>query len=116
MSYKASGTVFSVSEIQVVSEKFSKREVVLEDSSSKYPQFLCFQFTQDKVNDLNNIAAGQEVEISFNLRGRNWTDPNGVVKTFNTLEGWKIDEIGHAPPQVVANVVPTTEDSQDLPF
>jgi len=117
MSSKLNGVVYSVGETQNVSEKFSKRDIIIVDESGKFPQHICIQFTQDKCNDLNNIAAGMEVEVSYNLTGRLWLNPKtGIEQCFNTLNGWKIDEIGHAPPQVVANVVPTTEDSQDLPF
>jgi len=115
MSFKMTGTIYSVGQTQQVSDKFSKREIVLEDASSKYPQFICFQFSQDKCNDLNDIAPGQEVEVSFNLKGRNWTDPQGVVKTFNTLEGWKIEVVGNAP--ATAQVISENNDSEDaLPF
>lgn len=118
MSNKLTGVVYAVGDTQAVNEKFSKREVIIVDESGKFPQHISIQFTQDKCNDLNNIAAGMEVEISYNLTGRLWLNPKtNIEQCFNTLNGWKIDEIGHAPPQVVANVVTTTEAaSDDLPF
>jgi len=77
-----------------VSEKFSKRDIVITDASSMYPQDIQFQFTQDKCDVLNGLSVGQEIEISFNLKGREWTSPTGDVKYFNTLEGGRVDVVG----------------------
>lgn len=77
---------------QVVSEKFSKREFVL-TTNDQYPQDILFQLTQDKCNLIDGINVNQEIEVSFNLRGREWTSPQGEVKYFNTLESWRIDTL-----------------------
>lgn len=120
MSYKMVGVVYTISDTQQVSDKFAKRDIILEDSSSKYPQYIPFQFTQDKVNELDNFAPGMEVEISYNLRGRLWDNPKtGQQQCFSTLEGWKIETVGGiATAPVVQNSAPTiaTADDQDLPF
>jgi len=107
--YKIKGKVKAVGQTTQVSEKFAKREFVVTDDSEKYPQDIMLQLTQDKCDLLNAVTVNQEVEVSFNLRGRGWTNPQGEVKYFNTLEAWRIDLIG-AP---VVNAVP--EDT-DLPF
>ena len=52
------------------------------------------------------------VEVSFNLRGREWTSPTGDVKYFNTLEAWRIETA-----QATATVVtPEEKAEEDLPF
>jgi hypothetical protein len=79
------------SEAQQVSEKFKKREFVLTDNSSQYPQHISFQLTQDKCNLIDNYAVGAEIKVHFNLRGREWTSPKNEVKYFNTLEAWRIE-------------------------
>lgn len=76
---------------QQVSEKFRKREFVLTDNSSQYPQHLSFQLTQDKCSLLDNYKVGDEIKVYFNLRGREWTDKQGVTKYFNSLEAWKLE-------------------------
>lgn len=81
------------SEAQQVSEKFKKREFVLTDNSSQYPQHVSFQLTQDKCNLIDNYAVGSEIKVHFNLRGREWTSPKGEIKYFNTLEAWRIETI-----------------------
>ena len=95
-SFKMKGVVHKVGQTMNVSEKFSKRELVMVDNSdANYPQYVSFEFTQDKTSLLDNVMEGQEIELSFNLRGREWTSPAGDVKYFNTLQGCKID--GEAP-------------------
>ena len=95
-SFKMKGVVHKVGQTMIVSEKFSKRELVMVDNSdANYPQYVSFEFTQDKTSLLDNVMEGQEIELSFNLRGREWKSPQGDVKYFNTLQGWKIE--GEAP-------------------
>lgn len=95
-SFKMKGVVHKVGQTMIVSEKFSKRELVMVDNSdANYPQYVSFEFTQDKTSLLDNVMEGQEIELSFNLKGREWTSPAGDVKYFNTLQGWKIE--GEAP-------------------
>lgn len=79
------------SEAQQVSEKFKKREFVLTDNSSQYPQHVSFQLTQDKCNLIDSYNIGAEIKVHFNLRGREWTSPQGEIKYFNTLEAWRIE-------------------------
>ncbi|MGV3630974.1 MAG: DUF3127 domain-containing protein [Bacteroidota bacterium] len=92
--FKLQGTVKVVSPTVQVSEKFSKREFVVTDSSSMYPQDIMFQLTQDKCSLIDGVQPNDQVEVSFNLRGREWTSPQGEVKYFNTLEAWRIDKVG----------------------
>lgn len=89
--FKLTGTVKVVNDTVQVSEKFSKREFVISENSSMYPQDIIFQCAQDKCAMLDQIAEGQQVEVSFNLRGREWTSPQGEVKYFNTLDAWRIE-------------------------
>lgn len=97
-SFKMKGVVHKVGQTMIVSEKFSKRELVMVDNSdANYPQYVSFEFTQDKTSLLDNVMEGQEIELSFNLRGREWTSPAGDVKYFNTLQGWKIEGGQEAP-------------------
>lgn len=95
---------------QVVSEKFTKREFVITDNSSKYPQHISFMLTQDKCNLIDKCKIGDELKVHFNLRGREWSDPKGEVKYFNTLEAWRIE--GGAPKE--SNGV--SQPDNDLPF
>ncbi|MBP6091493.1 MAG: hypothetical protein RIT10_953 [Bacteroidota bacterium] len=97
--FKLTGTVKVLNNTVQVSEKFSKREFVVTDTSSMYPQDILFQATQDKCSLLDAIQVNEQVEVSFNLRGREWTNPQGEVKYFNSLEAWRIEKVGQNAPQ-----------------
>lgn len=127
--YKFQGKIKVINDTQVISEKFKKREFVVTDTSSMYPQDVMFQSVQDKCDMLNGYAIEEQVEVSFNLRGREWTSPDGVVKYFNTLDAWRIEKMGQgggipsagpsdmsldAPPSTEAK--PGADEKDDLPF
>ena len=111
MSFKLKGTVVVVKDTVQVSDKFSKREFVVNDNSGMYPQDILFQSTQDKCSMLDVVKVGDTVEVSFNLRGREWTNPQGEVRYFNTLEAWRIEG-----GQAVQEVQPAQSEDDDLPF
>jgi hypothetical protein len=92
--FKFQGKIKVINETQVISEKFKKREFVVTDTSSMYPQDVMFQSVQDKCDMLNGYSVEDQIEVSFNLRGREWTSPDGVVKYFNTLDAWRIEKMG----------------------
>lgn len=97
LSFK--GNIKLIFETNQVSEKFKKREFVITESNSPYPQEVIFQLTQEKVDLLNDFKVGEEVEVSFNLRGRAWTNPkDGVTRYFNSLDAWKVARVGAAQP------------------
>lgn len=79
----------------VVSERFKKRDFVLTvEPGSPYPQHVTFQIVQDKVSMLDSFNVGDEVKVLFNLKGREWTSPQGEVKYFNTIDAWRIEKVG----------------------
>jgi len=75
---------------EIGAKGFRKRELVV-TTAEDYPQMLMIEFTQDKVDLLNNFSQGQSVKVAINLRGREWINPAGKAKYFNSLQGWKID-------------------------
>jgi hypothetical protein len=85
-----SGKVRSVSHEMQVSASFKKRELVV-STEEQYPQHILIEFAQDKCDLLNNLQVGQQVNVSINLRGREWVNPQGETKYFNSIQGWKID-------------------------
>ncbi len=107
------------------SNGFRKREVVIV-TDEQYPQFLNIEFVQDKTDLLNQFAEGDEVEISINLRGREWISPQGETKYFNSIQGWRISKITQempqeTPPPMNENFEPADnfsvdEEPDDLPF
>lgn len=108
------------------SNGFRKREVVV-TTEEQYPQHILVEFVQDKCDLLNNYNVGQDVKISINLRGREWTNPQGEVKYFNAIQGWRIENLQAAEGNADIPPVPpmdafepadniNDEDHDDLPF
>jgi hypothetical protein len=129
--FKLTGTVKVINDTVQVSEKFSKREFVLTDSSSMYPQDILFQLTQDKCSLIDVVAVNDTVEVSFNLRGREWVSPQGEVRYFNTLDAWRVEKVGQqgggipqggpsamnlAPTPSPIESATTQQEDDDLPF
>ncbi|HZW77257.1 MAG TPA: DUF3127 domain-containing protein [Flavobacteriaceae bacterium] len=107
---------------------FRKREVVI-TTEEQYPQTIMIEFTQDKTDLLNNFQVGQDVKISINIRGREWVNPQGEVKYFNSLNGWRIESLAPSqnysgqemPPMPPLSSFESTNDlnedeHDDLPF
>ena len=86
------GRIKKILEAQTFSSGFTKQEVILL-TQEQYPQTLSIEFLQDKVNLLSNFNEGDEVKISINLRGREWVNPEGVTKYFNSISGWRIEKL-----------------------
>lgn len=91
------GKIHEIGNIIEVTEKFKKRSVIIEYAENpSYPEFIALEVQQDKVNILNDYKVGQEVDIEFNLRGREWTNKDGIKTYFNTLVIWRIAKIGNS--------------------
>ncbi len=128
MGIEATGKLHTIFETQHVSERFTKREFVVELADNpKYPQVVLFQLTGDRVTQLDDMKVGDQVRIDFSLRGREWKSPKGEVKYFNSLDVWKVERMGERrtngrggqqespPPQGSFVDAPPIDDS-DIPF
>ena len=92
MGIEATGKLHTIFDTKQVSERFSKREFVVELADNpKYPQTVLFQLTGDRCSQLDGMNVGDQVRIEFSLRGREWRSPSGDVKYFNSLDVWKIE-------------------------
>ena len=122
------GKIKMIGATQDVSASFKKRELVV-TTEEQYPQHIMVEFTQAKVDDLNSYQVGEQVKVSINLRGREWVNPQGETKYFNSIQGWRIERMAAAapagnsemPPMPAAEAfAPATdfkeEEHDDLPF
>lgn len=89
---EVTGRIKVINPTQDVSASFKKRELVV-TTDEQYPQHIMIEFTQAKVDDLNNFQVGEQVKVSINLRGREWTNPQGETKYFNSIQGWRIERL-----------------------
>lgn len=121
------GRIKMIGETQTFgSNGFRKREVVI-TTEEQYPQHIMVEFVQDKSELLNNFQVGQQVKVSINLRGREWVNPQGETKYFNSIQGWRIEalqtdgsnpEMPPVPPQDAFEPAGdlNEDDHDDLPF
>ena len=109
MNYTIEGKVVVVTETTQITEKFAKREIVIE-TDDKYPQQVMLEFSQDKCQLLDECKVGDQVQIGFNIRGREW---NG--KYFTRLEGWNIKLLDNICLNGTKNDI-RNEIDDDLPF
>ena len=120
------GKIKMIGETQTFgSNGFRKRELVI-TTEEQYPQHILVEFVQDKTDILNNYQVGQIVKVSINLRGREWVNPQGETKYFNSIQGWRIENLqeetsGEIPPippmdafEPVSDL--NEDDHDDLPF
>lgn len=122
---EVSGKIRVINAEQQVSASFRKRELVV-TTEEQYPQHIMVEFTQDKCDLLNSYKAGDAVKVSINLRGREWVNPQGEAKYFNSIQGWRIERLQaempqQAPPMPAAQAFEpaatfTEEEHDDLPF
>lgn len=100
MEYK--GKIHSIGNTQQITEKFRKRELILVEEG-KYTQYICFTFTGDRTDLLDQFELGEEVKVTFGLQGREY---NG--KFYNTLSAYKVELVNSQPESLTPN--------DDLPF
>ncbi len=122
------GIIKKLGEVQTFPSGFQKREMVLV-TEEQYPQPISIEFLKEKGDLLNQLNEGDKVKVSINIGGREWTSPQGDVKYFNSITGWKIEKVdsmgGPEPTQASSSNSSATpaksndvfaDEEDDLPF
>ena len=86
------GSVKKLGEVQTFSSGFTKRELVIV-TEEQYPQPINIEFLKEKGDLLNSLNEGDRVKVSINIGGREWTSPQGEVKYFNSITGWRVEKL-----------------------
>lgn len=120
-----SGKVKWIDEVKTYGTNgFRKREVVV-TTEEQYPQHIMIEFVQDKCELLDAFQVGQNIKVGINIRGREWVNPQGETKYFNSIQGWRIEAVDSAaaemppmpPPESFAPAEGDAKDVEDdLPF
>jgi hypothetical protein len=120
------GKIKVIGETLQVTESYKKRDLVV-TTDEQYPQHISVEFAQDKTSLLDNRVIGENVKVSINIGGREWINPQGETKYFNSIKGWRIEKLDSdndpTPAQQQspkASPIPqqtaTEEEGDDLPF
>ena len=112
MSLEIKGTIKKIGDTQTFASGFQKREMILL-TQEQYPQPISIEFLQDKCDLLDNVKEDQFATVYINVRGREWADPKGEVKYFNSIVGWKIE---NEPTKVEKSEKPINKVEQENPF
>ena len=108
------GIVKKIGETQTFASGFQKAEFVLV-TEEPYPQPILIEFLQDKIDLLQTIKEGESVKVGINIRGREWKNPQGEVKYFNSITGWRLEKVSGDAPQGNLTEKPKEKEAED-PF
>jgi len=120
-----SGKIKWIDEVRTYgSNGFRKKELVI-TTQEQYPQNILIEFTQEKCELLDKYEIDDNIKIGINIRGREWINPEGQTKYFNSIQGWRIEktdipDIENKPESLTTNTEPPSQDvneeEDDLPF
>lgn len=126
MSFEIKGKVIEIGQVQQVSDKFRKREFVIEVSEQgtggrEFVDYIKFQCVQDRCELVSDDLLNDNVKVSFNLKGNKW-ERDGKINYFTNLDAWRIERVDsnegieNTPPPLLDDSPPENEEFEDLPF
>jgi hypothetical protein len=127
MAFEITGKVIEVYPTVQVSDKFKKREFVIEKKetggAAVFIDYLKFQLVHDKCDLINESFIQEEIKIWFNLKGNKW-ERDGKINYFTNLDAWKIEktsgssgrEQNFSTNKPLEDIPPENDELSDLPF
>jgi Domain of unknown function (DUF3127) len=126
MAFEIIGRVIDISPVNQVSDKFKKREFVIEKKESGgaavFIDYIKFQLIQDKCDLINESYLNEEIKVWFNLKGNKW-ERDGKINYFTNLDAWKIEKTSSAVREqnvstrtTLEDIPPENDELSDLPF
>jgi len=118
MNYEITGTIVEKYPAVDVSGKFRKREFVISktevSNGFNFTDYIKFQLTQDRCTLIEPYSPGEQIRVSFNLRGRKW-EKDGSVSYFTNLEAWKIEKVTDDKEHNTSSSSQTPDESVPMP-
>jgi hypothetical protein len=115
---KISRILQPVSGLSKAGNEWKKQEFVIDTSEDQYPKQICFTLFNDKLNLLDGLKPGTEVNVSFSVESREF---NG--KWYHNINAWKVDPLSREapanfPPEYLPGDIPPEpmDNENDLPF
>lgn len=135
MSYELTGKIYEIYPTEQKSDRFRKREFIVEKSETSgdrtFTDYVKFQATNDKCDMLDRVKVGDEVKVSFNIKGNRWENRDGQVSYFTNLDAWRVEagsaggsqdmgggDSGYSNEPSTTQIPPESDDDyvDDLPF
>ena len=111
------GKLIEIFDTVQITETFKKREFIIQDNKNpEYPEYIKVELIQDKVDLLNSLSVGDEINVLINIKGRKWEDKEGKIKYFNSIQGWKIESENSNMNQENDQENINQDSDDDLPF
>ena len=85
------GTIVQINAVETVGKNNFKKSSIWIETSDQYPQTIEIEFVKDKADEIQSLALGTNITVQININGRKWTNPEGVTKVFNSVQGWRYE-------------------------
>ena len=105
MAFEISGKIIEIFREQQVSERFKKREFVIETKDGNFSELIKFQLVQDSTDLIDPYKTGDEVKVFFNIKGNKWKE-----NYFVNLQAWRISKASGE-----TNITESNPDFEDAP-
>lgn len=83
------GTIVQINPVQTVGKNNFKKSSIWIETADQYPQTIEIEFVKDKADEIQSLSIGSNLTIQIDIKGRKWTNPDGLTRVFNTIQGWK---------------------------
>lgn len=83
------GTIFQINPVQTVGKNNFKKASIWIETADQYPQTIEIEFIKEKADEIQALSSGSNITVQIDIKGRKWTNKDGLVKVFNTVQGWK---------------------------
>jgi hypothetical protein len=94
MNLEITGKLIEKYDTNIVSDKFRKREFVLElgeeINGNVYTSYAKMQLVQNKCDIIDRFNIGDNLKVNFNIRGTRY-EKEGKVSYFSNLDAWRIE-------------------------
>lgn len=103
MTLEVTGKLLVKYDTQQVSDKFKKREFVVElaeeINGNIYTNYAKMQLVQNKCDIIDRFKEGEIVKVSFNIKGNSYVDrKDGMTKYITNLDAWRVESASAGQP------------------
>lgn len=81
---------------------FQFREFIIEvvnAQNAQWNNYVPFQISGNSLNLIDNYTEGTELQVTFDIRGRMWTNPQNEERCIMNLQAWKVQPYNPAMQQ-----------------